>query len=455
MNIKKHWYLIFSVILIFVAIFLRLYHLSARAPFDWDQNRDYQVISEISRGKPILIGPVAKGEGGFFLGPLYYYLATPAFILSNGNPISLPITSVVLDVLALVAILSLLPQVWCRRTSIVLGSIWTYSFFAIEASHVSWNVALLPLYSILLIYFATCKSYSRMQNLLFGILLGLSWHVHASLIPLIPLFVIILFLFKRLGWRELPILIFGYILSLSPLILFDLRHNFLNWHLLTSFGQASATHTVNFVDLTASVFSRFGKNIYAILLGSSDLHLWWGISLTILSILAVLRGTLPARISGLIILLNLLLVFSLREVGFPEYYFGVSYLPALIIILDMFNHFPLISRCALTLTLIASILIGYRTFSTELTSYSLGQKQKIVQTIGQMSKTVELHYDLPFGRDTGFPILLKQSAISIDDNAKLKFVITEKMEGPVILDGELTQDIGYFGGMRLTKLVVQ
>ena len=61
---SKLFYILAAVI-ISLALFLRLYKIENRAPFDWDQNRDYAAISDIAGGKPVLIGPVAKGEGGF------------------------------------------------------------------------------------------------------------------------------------------------------------------------------------------------------------------------------------------------------------------------------------------------------------------------------------------------------------------------------------------------------
>src|SRR5689334_22440473 len=138
----KKWYLLISILIVALGCVLRFSGFASRAPFDWDQNRDYQAIEGIARGKTTLIGPVAKGEGGFFLGPLYYYLATPAFILMHGNPRAPPITSMVVDMLAVVAILALLPSRLGRTQSVVLAILWSCSWFAIEMSRISWNVAL-------------------------------------------------------------------------------------------------------------------------------------------------------------------------------------------------------------------------------------------------------------------------------------------------------------------------
>lgn len=452
---KKNIYLIGSILLVGTALFLRLYHLPNRAPFDWDQNRDYQVIEAISRGKATLIGPVAKGEGGFFLGPLYYYLATPAFTASGGNPLSLPLTSVLLDVLAITAILMLLPRLWSRAGSFTLATIWTFSFFAIEMSKISWNVALLPLYSVLLIYFSTISTRTNYHNLLFGLILGLSWHIHASLIPLIPLLVLGLILLRQLKVIDLSYIIFGYLLALAPLILFDLRHNFLNLHLLTNFAQASVGQSADPVSLLTSVLSRYGKNIYSTLFVKSDLHFWWGVGFTFLALISLIKSTMPTRISAHIVLLNLILVLSLREVGFAEYYLGVSYLPTLVVLLDALLRLKLSRYLLPGFFLILSGYVCLREYTIAKTSYSLGQKQAIVTAIAQRTNSVDLRFDLPFGRETAFSLLLPRLGVVLEPSSTTKVIISEKMSERLFIDGEITEDLGYFGGMHVGIRVIQ
>lgn len=453
--IKRNLYLVASVLLLTTALFLRLYKLANRAPFDWDQNRDYQTISAIAVGKLTLIGPVAKGEGGFFLGPLYYYLASPAFFLTHGDPLSLPITSVLLDAIAIAAILFLLPRVWSRSGSFALATLWTFSFFAIEISKISWNVALLPLYSILLIYFSLLALRSKLNNLIFGLILGFSWHVHASLIPLIPLLGLALLVFRRIRVKELPYIVAGYLLALAPLILFDLRHNFLNLHLIFNYVHASSGSSVDYLALLISLFSRFGKNIYSSLFVSSDLHLWWGIGFAVLSLYSLFKGTLPAKISSAVIILNLILVFALREVGFAEYYLGVSYLPALLLLLDFLTHLKIPNSALVSLSFIISTYFCVRMYTTVLTSYSLGQKQAIVRAVADRAQTVDLRYDLPFGRETGFDLLLPRAGVTLDQASNTKVIISEKMSERLFIDGELTEDLGYFGGMHIGIRVLQ
>ncbi len=451
---KQKIYFVLSFLVIISAVFLRFYQFENRAAFDWDQARDYKAVSEIVSGKFTLIGPVAKGEGGFLLGPLYYYLAVPGFILSRGNPASLPVTSIILDLLTIGAILILFPKIWGRGRSLIMAGIWSLSWFAIEASKISWNVALLPLWSVLFIACLLRMKKNFLSTLWLGVLAGLSWHIHASLIPLSPLIVLYSLFTKQISIKNLPAIILGYLIPLVPLIIFDLRHAGFNYYLITEFAHASSNLSWNLGELLVSVFSRHGKNIVGILTGSSDLHLMVGVSFVLLSIYHAIFGTKIGRLSGVMSLMIVALVVLLHESSFPEYYLGVSYLPTLIIFVDTlmlfkFKNVPII---------LAMLIVGYLNLShytTSGTPFSLANKLAIVDSVANLNVPVKIHYDLVYGRDQGIIPLIGYRQIKQDKASKTHVVISEKQVGELYIDGELATPMGSYGGMRLAKHVVQ
>lgn len=451
---KKWFYLIISAVIIVLSLYLRLYNIENRAPFDWDQNRDYLAVEQITKGKFTLVGPVAKGEGGFLLGPLYYYLSVPGFLLGEGDPISLPMTSVILDILAIVAILVYFPKIWGNWQTLILAFTWSLSWFAIESSRVSWNVAILQVWLVIFMYLLSYKLKSY-NYLILGLVLGLTWHIHAVIIPL-SLITALLYLKKlKPSFVELIYICLGYLIAISPLIIFDLRHAGLEHNLILQYLDGSGSGRAGYSDILVSLLSRFGKNTMAIFSGNSNLSIGWGITATILSIFAIFRGSQLAKLSGVIILVNLALVFYLGEVRFPEYYLASSYLPVIIIVID---HFTNCKKIFIPLGVaLISLFIYYNlsNFTTAKTAFSLAQKTELVKMVASISNEADVSYELPFGRNSGIPALLKRGGVKLSSNSKNRFLITDSTSESVFKDGEILKDLGWFGGFRLSYAVVQ
>lgn len=440
----------FPVLILALGIFLRTYSLPSHAPFDWDQNRDYLEVAKIVSGKPTLIGPVAKGEGGFFLGPLYYYLLTPLYVLTSGNPISLPVTSVLIDTLTIASILGL--GIYLKKVSFgyIFALLWVVSPSVVDASRVSWNVILVPLWFIGMVYYLSKPKYTNFELIIVGVLTSLSWHIHASLIPLAPTLLLLHACSLSLFTPRIIYVIIGYFLPLSPLILFDIRHLGLQSNLIKQMviGQESVRQPM--LDVAHSVLSRYGKNLAMFFGGKSDLNLPLGIVATSLSIVTLLNKSNLIRLASVSILINLVLVLLLGTVAFPEYYLLVATMATVL----MFSY--LLSKHRLGIFFIAALAIYLLTkISFSPTPYSLENKLKLVRRIAQESKEISIIYDLPFGRESGFPILAAREGINNLEHSSIIIMITEQSDPKLYIKGKIATELGYFGPFRLVKSDVQ
>lgn len=88
------------IIYLAIGLFFRLVNLEQRLFFIWDQGRDAWVLERITQGDLTLVGPTS-GLPGFFLGPLWYYVGLPGYLLSGGNPFWLSVWYILLASLAL------------------------------------------------------------------------------------------------------------------------------------------------------------------------------------------------------------------------------------------------------------------------------------------------------------------------------------------------------------------
>ncbi len=447
---KKILKFILPIGIIILALFLRLNNVSYQAPFDWDQNRDYQEVAKIASGKLTLIGPVARGEGGFFLGPLYYYLLTPPFVLTGGDPLALPITSIMLDVFAIMLILYLGKYLGNAKFGYIFALIYTLSPSTVDAARVSWNVALLPLWIISMILFLVKPKYKKIDLFLGGLLLGSSWHIHAALIPLALIMIL-----SR--YRAIPLfslrflwLILGYLIMLSPLILFDIRHVGLQSSLISDMVTAQNEARASLPLLLDSVLSRFGKNLSSFFGGPSDLNLSLGIVGIAISIAAIIRGNILMRLSGLGIITNLTLVILLGVVGFPEYYLAAATISIVLILAYILSTHWVGTVIALFLSLF--LLTTQRANPGP---FTLGHKLDLVTEIAKNDSVHKVLYDLPYGRDSGLPVLLKRSGVQPSSEGKVIYMISEKPDPELFIEGEIASEVGWYGGFRLVKRELQ
>jgi hypothetical protein len=453
MKIFRLHHLLLVVILV-GGLGLRFWGLENRAPFDWDQNRDYQVVTKLARGEITLIGPVAKGELGFFLGPLYYYLLLPGYLIADGSLLALPVAAVICDVMAILAMLTFLPARWGRGQSLLMAAVWSVSWFAIESARISWNVALVPLWTILTLAFLTKPPTTTKWGVVgLGVLLGLAWHVHAALIPL-GLLLSLPFLFSSCRVSTWGFFAFGYLLPLLPLVLFDLRHGGLEHRLLLNFLQTTKEVRGDWSLIIPAVMSRLGKNVSAFLGGAHDLNLLLGYGMGAFALFTIFRGTTFARWATAAILVNLTLALLLRDPGLPEYYLLVSTIGSLIILVDFIFHFRfpgLFVVPLFTLFLVQNI----RLYSHTETSFSLGVKDRLVQDLTAFPTPISVEYDLPFGREAGINILMTRAGLSGEGAVQTEAIITEKADPTLFIKGEVAEDRGWFGALRLGVRRVQ
>src|SRR3990167_10834204 len=79
---------LFLALTVCFGLFLSFYRVSELYGYGFDQERDYFAVKAIvADHKFTLIGPRVVSSAGFFLGPFYYYLQVPFFLLLKGDPL--------------------------------------------------------------------------------------------------------------------------------------------------------------------------------------------------------------------------------------------------------------------------------------------------------------------------------------------------------------------------------
>lgn len=339
--LAKNWPLI---VIITIGIFLRFYKFEGFATFLGDQGRDTIILRRIITLEhfPAIGAPTSIGQ--VYLGPFYYYFIAPWLLLFNLNPIG-PIVGVALfSSLYLIINYFVVKELIDKKTAILSTIFLSFSSVLIEFSRFSWNPNLLPLFTLLTIYF-----------LIKSIKTG-RWHFFALtgafLSFVIQLHYLALFIFpatfalysgyfyknikqiKRLV-LNFSLLFLNFIFFSSPLIVFDLRHQFLNTNnFLKLFQQAGS-------DLTTKINSLFDSfyylNVYSFHIELNKFLVFILLVFLLIAYLTLMKQKSAIKIFLLFFILTIFFMSFYTGQKHPHY-FGVLY-PLYFIIVAFFLGF--------------------------------------------------------------------------------------------------------------------
>lgn len=230
------WVLLASLV---VGSWLRLVNLEASQQFLGDQGRDALLVSKIFKeGDLVFIGPVTS-IGNLYLGPLYYYFMVPWLWLTYPNPVGPAFAVAALGILTLYLLFRLGRQLVGTVPALAATALYAIAAVPITYTRFSWNPNPEPLFGLLTLYslFKVWQG-ERRHWLWLGIWLVILTQLHyMALLVFIPVGATYLYQTWQVRTKKKQLLQMvktgvGLLLllgiSLLPLVLFDLKHDFLN-----------------------------------------------------------------------------------------------------------------------------------------------------------------------------------------------------------------------------------
>lgn len=401
------------LILIFISFcFLRFYMLDRRIGFGWDEERDAWVAMNILSGKLTLIGPRVLSDTGFFLPPYFHYLISPFYAISGGHPVATIYFLYFYGIVFFVLTLFILKRVFGEITAVIFLLLWSVHPYTSGIDTVAWNPVLIPLLFMLLIYVLAKYSFKQSKGLLIlsGLVLGLGVSFHVQFLLLAPMF--LPFFYKKF-FKKFLVLLAGFLVPFFPLLIFDLRHNFLNLNLLKGFLVGSR-------GMDFAAFVPVLNNIFPRLFGVTSPSLGYLIFFAVFLFLVfyIFRKQKENRTlwSGMIFtLLATPLAFGIYGRRPSEYYFNFL-LP--IVMLIAAHAFSLALGYGTKAKILAVLVITFIVFSLGATSYkglvenklSLYYKDKTAKFLADVTKgkgPYNVSFDVPPSEDNGFRYLFK------------------------------------------------
>lgn len=217
--------------LLVIAALIRWYRLPEQLAFTYDQGRDFYVLQQITRSDFTLVGPTT-GIAGFFLGPFYYYVLLPGFMLSAGNPLGVMIWLLAITVVSYTLFYFIMvPMV---GTAWALTALWWLALNpgAIDQSRAIWNPTLVVPTVLVAVFGLVYSRHWPWLLLLSGLAFGLALQTELAytlfLLPLLGGWLLWhspwLSLPKPYSWKIIFITCACVAVTLLPQAMFDVRN---------------------------------------------------------------------------------------------------------------------------------------------------------------------------------------------------------------------------------------
>src|SRR3989344_7590584 len=183
--------ILFSFLLV-LSIFLRFYQLDVRSSFGWDEvNNAWAAQNIIVEHKFPLIGFQAKLNSGIYVGPIYYYLISVFYFLTDLDPVASGIFAGVTSVFTFFTIFFITKKLFSFNAAIIMVFLNVVSYHSIIFDRTQGPINFIPAIS-LIIFYSLYKIITGFPKfiLLFVIAFGFSLHLHitATYFPIIVLF---------------------------------------------------------------------------------------------------------------------------------------------------------------------------------------------------------------------------------------------------------------------------
>ncbi len=412
--IKNHSYNILILAGIFtVFAFLRFTNLDVRLPFAWDQEQFSTQVRDIIRDhKFTLLGPRVTDDRGFFLAPYFTYLLIPFFIVTKLHPSALYLFTITVNIIFFCVAAYILYKLFGTKQALLFLFLWSINPTLVKYDTTPWWPILLPL-GVLTILYELKLLYNDKSNLylwgLIGATIGFFCNMHFQFIFIgaFTAIFILLMLEKKLinYWRHLLLMTFSFLCMFIPLVLFDIRHDHLNYTLFTTYFSERVFDDLPYMEAWLPVFANIMKpfigvsNPYAaiaflILLGAIFFYFVYKT-----------QGFLKLfYISSLTLIIITIVGFSLYGKRPSEYYF-TYFIPFIYIAL---SDFLIILNRKLITGIVIGLLILINSNDlkniTKREALNLYDKDAAVQKIIPFAqdKRVNVSYDMPLGLNNGY-----------------------------------------------------
>lgn len=230
---SKYFSLLLLIIILAVGAFFRFYKIREYMTFLGDEGRDMLVVKRmIIDHKFTLLGPITS-VGSMYMGPIYYYFMAPFLWIWQFDPVGPSVMVGLFSLMTIFLVYRLGKDFFHPSIGMLSAFLYAISKLTVIYGHSSWNPNIVPFFALLIIYcllhVVVRKKYYFLPIAFFS--LGILIQLHYVTLMFFPIIFCVLALIRfRIPLRYYLSSTITFIVSYSPFLLFELRHNFVNLH---------------------------------------------------------------------------------------------------------------------------------------------------------------------------------------------------------------------------------
>ncbi len=434
-NFNFKFFLIISLALI--AIFFRFYQIKDYVVFLGDEGRDMIIMRNIFTKHDIpFLGPTAS-VGGFYLGPIYYWMAAPFLLLARFDPVGPSYMVAAFGVATVMLLYKFLKDTVGYWPAIYASYLYAIAPLIVRYSRSSWNPNPLPFFILLLLYL-TYRAIKKQKILYYigvGACMGVAIQLHYLAIIMAPITGLIVLFNEKV--KKIPVAIslatLGFLITFSPFLLFEIKNNFPNIRTIFEFVTRGSTVGYNgsiswAVADSANIFfewiSKIEETIYTRLF-------FWIVTPTIFAGLIANWKKDQKFIYTTTIIYFVGGVFFLRLYAgqLHDYYFG-SIFPAPFLLFGLFASILFKKNITKYLLLIIFSIL-FCTFLFK--GFYLAHPNKLIEQTSQIASLISEKSD---GKPYNFALIAKSNS----DHA-YRYFLESTTNPPTKLESEVTEQL--------------
>lgn len=228
--------LLFIITLIIaLGLFLRLWRFEELFYYAIDEEKAAYITSSLANLKHF---PAAGHPSsiGFRLGPIFYYLTAPIYRFFSPHPLSIGYLSVAVSLFSILLLYKIASKI-SPKTGLIASFLYSVSFLNVIYERRGWQLSFESVIILVFIY-SLLRLIKGSANYLvpFALSLILMTQLEVGLFTFIPFSFLVFMNYRIKPDRKLLLIsLFLFIIANSGLLIFDLRHNFLNSRYLLNY----------------------------------------------------------------------------------------------------------------------------------------------------------------------------------------------------------------------------